>query len=62
MFKLSQKYTARANRIMDNFYKNYNTVISFDSPKFQLSGHPVQQAIESFDNELRKAPAMATDR
>lgn len=60
-FNLSKRCSARSKRLMKNFYSRYSTVISFDNPKYQLSGHPVQQSLDNFDSELKIAPAVAFD-
>lgn len=61
-FNLSKRCNARSKRFMDNFYEKYSTQISFDNPKYHLSGHPVQQSIDNFESELKLAPSIATDR
>jgi Na+/pantothenate symporter len=60
-FDLSKRCSARSKRLMTNFYSKYTTVISFDNPKYQLTGHPVQQSLDNFDSELKMAPAVASD-
>lgn len=61
-FDLSEKLNNRISELMNEFYSSYTTVISFESPKFHLSGHPVQEAIDSFEGELSHAPTLASDR
>lgn len=61
-FNLSKRCNARSKRSMKDFYQKYSTQISFDNPKFHLSGHPVQQSIDNFESELKLAPSIATDR
>ena len=60
-FDLSKRCSARSKRLMTTFYSKYTTVISFDNPKYSLSGHPVQQSLDNFDSELKMAPAVASD-
>lgn len=60
-FDLSKRCSARSKRLMTTFYSKYTTVISFDNPKYSLSGHPVQNSLDNFDAELKLAPAIAAD-
>jgi hypothetical protein len=61
-FDLSKEINNRINEKLDAFYTAYNTVVNFDDPIYKLDGHPVQEAINNFELDLKTAPALAADR
>jgi hypothetical protein len=57
----SKKLFARANRTFRSLYANNSTVVSFDSATATFSGHPIQEAIDGLEREIKNAPAFAAD-
>ena len=62
LFFLSRKCSARSSRLMKVFYSKYSTVVSFDSPKFELNEHPLRQSVDDFYQEFKLVPAISFDR
>ena len=62
LFFLSRKCSARSSRLMKVLYAKYSTVVSFDSPKFELNEHPLRQSVDDFYQEFKLVPAISFDR
>jgi hypothetical protein len=61
-FRMGKQIQASAARKLFRFYANYNSIIPLDAPKLDVSVHPLQQAIDGFEEELSLAPKLAQDR
>jgi len=57
----AKKMFARANRTFRSLYANNSAVVSFDSATATFSGHPIQEAIDGLEREIKNAPAFAAD-
>ena len=60
-FLQAKKNTARANRLFENYYKQYQSLINFDQPSYRISGHPAQEAIDNFSRSLDEVPSLLTE-
>jgi len=60
-FRIAKQIEANAARKLLRFYANCNSIIPLDAPKIDVSVHPLQQAIDRFEEELSLAPKLAQD-